>query len=120
MSNQQCASRKRPLSNTFLHGPVRFIYETVIDPMRRRARGRAAAWQLARLDDHLLRDIGLTRPQVLAAAFGPAGAKWHSPADPVRERLAGEGKVVRLGRRASADRVDAVAAAPLPRRAARA
>jgi uncharacterized protein YjiS (DUF1127 family) len=120
MSNQQCASRNRPLSNVFLHSPVRFIYETVIDPMRRRARGRAAAGQLARLDDHLLRDIGLTRPQVLAAAFGPVGSKWRSPADPVGERRAGEGDVVRLRRRASAERVDDVAAAPLPRRAAHA
>jgi hypothetical protein len=35
------------------------------DPMRRRARQRLGAQQLARLDDHLLRDIGLTRSQVM-------------------------------------------------------
>jgi hypothetical protein len=81
----------------------------VIDPVRRRARGRADAGQLARLDDHLLRDIGLTRAQVLAAAFGPAALDPHlRPATP-QARSPGPGNVVRLQRRADADRVDEVA-----------
>ena len=80
MSNQQCASGNRPLT-ALLGGPVRLVYETVIDPMRRRARRRADARELARLDDHLLRDIGLTRAQVLAAAFGPVRGKRALPAD---------------------------------------
>jgi hypothetical protein len=87
MSNQPGASRKRPLSNVFLHSPVRFVYETVIDPMRRRARGRADAWQLARLDDHLLRDYrpgpsagscGRIRPD----RAGPAFASGHCASPP--------------------------------------
>jgi uncharacterized protein YjiS (DUF1127 family) len=114
MSNQQCASLERPLSSAFLHSPVRFIYETVIDPVRRRARGRADAWQLARLDDHLLRDIGLTRAQVLAAAFGPAGASGLA-----RARPSGPDNVVRLKRLASVARIDRSGAASLARRAAR-
>jgi uncharacterized protein YjiS (DUF1127 family) len=120
MSNQQGAGLKRPLSNAFLHSPVRFIYETVIDPVRRRARGRADAWQLARLDDHLLRDIGLTRAQVLAAAFGPTGPDRHLPLATPQASWPGPGNVVRLQRRADAERVDEVAAAPLARRAAQA
>ena len=114
MSNQERASLKRSLSNAFLHSPVRFIYETVIDPARRRARGRADAWQLARIDDHLLRDIGLTRAQVLAAAFGPAGASGLA-----RARPSGPDNVVRLKRLASVERIDWSATAPLARRAAR-
>jgi uncharacterized protein YjiS (DUF1127 family) len=120
MSNQPSASLKRPLSNTFLHSPVRLIYETVIDPVRRRARSRAEARQLARLDDHLLRDIGLTRAQVLAAAFGPAGPDRHLPVANLQPRWLGPGNVVPLQRRADADRGDQVAAAPLARRAAQA
>jgi uncharacterized protein YjiS (DUF1127 family) len=119
MSNQQGASPKRPLSDTFLHSPVRFIYETVIEPVRRRARRRADAWQLARLDDHLLRDVGLTRAQVLAAAFGPAGPDRHLPLTP-QARWPGPGNVVRLQRSADAERVDEVVAAPGAQRAAQA
>jgi uncharacterized protein YjiS (DUF1127 family) len=120
MSNQPGASLKQPLSSTVLHSPVRLIYETVIDPVRRRARGRADAWQLARLDDHLLRDIGLTRAQVLAAAFGPAGPDRHLPLATPQARRWGPGNVVPLQRRADAERVDEGAAAPLARRAAQA
>jgi uncharacterized protein YjiS (DUF1127 family) len=120
MKNQPDASLKLPLSNTFPHNPVRFIYQTVIDPVRRRARGRTEAWQLARLDDHLLRDIGLTRAQVLAAAFGPAGPDRHLPLATPQARSPGPCNVVRLRRRADAERVDDVAAAPLARRAAQA
>lgn len=120
MSNRPGASLKWPLSDTFLHSPVRFIYETVIDPVRRRARGRADARQLARLDDHLLRDIGLTRAQVLAAAFGPAGPDRHLPLATPQARGSAPGNIVPLRRRADADRVDEVAAAPLARRAAQA
>jgi uncharacterized protein YjiS (DUF1127 family) len=119
MSNQQGASRKQPPSNTFLHSPVRFICETVINPVRRRAHGRGGIRELARLDDHLLRDIGLTRAQVLAAAFGPAGTDRHFAADSVLARSLGPGNVVPLKCPASTERVEASAATPLVRRAAR-
>jgi uncharacterized protein YjiS (DUF1127 family) len=72
MSNLQCVSGAKPLT-VLLSAPVRFVYATMIDPVRGRVRGRAGVRELARLDDHLLRDIGLTRAQVHAAAFGPIG-----------------------------------------------
>jgi Domain of unknown function (DUF1127) len=89
------------------------------DPMRRRARQRLGAQQLARLDDHLLRDIGLTRSQVHAAAYGllelgePA-ATSRIAASP----LAGAGNVVPLKQRAIPVRVDQATSAPLVKRAA--
>ena len=117
MSNLQCVSGTRPLT-ALLSAPVRFVYATMIDPVRRRARRRAGVRELARLDDHLLRDIGLTRAQVHAAAFGPIGPKWRAPADPARARPARGGNVVRLTARAGADHVAQAAPAPLARRAA--
>ena len=118
MSKLHCVSGDRPLT-ALLNGLVRLVYEAVIAPMRRRARRRADARELARLADHLLRDIGMTRAQVLAAAFGPVGPDRHFRADSVRARSAGPGNVVRLKRPASARGVDEAAAAPLARRAAR-
>ena len=70
MRKLHCVSGDRPLT-ALLNGLVRLVYEAVIAPMRRRARRRADARELACLADHLLRDIGMTRAQVLAAAFGP-------------------------------------------------
>jgi uncharacterized protein YjiS (DUF1127 family) len=101
MRNLQYVSGNKTLTARF-SGPVRLVYETVIDPVRRYARWRAGARELARLDDRLLRDIGLSRAQVLAAAFGPVGASGHSRADFMQTRSSGSGNVVRLQRPASA------------------
>jgi uncharacterized protein YjiS (DUF1127 family) len=117
MRNLQYVSGNKTLAARF-SGPVRLVYETVIDPVRRRARMRAGARELARLDDRLLRDIGLSRSQVLAAAFGPVGASGHSRADLGRASPSGPDNVVRLGRLASAERGDQSAALALARRAA--
>jgi uncharacterized protein YjiS (DUF1127 family) len=83
MSKEQRAGGNLPL-HALLSGAVRFVYETVIDPMRRHARRRAGARELARLDDRLLRDIGLSRSQVHAAAYGLIGPGERSPADSMR------------------------------------
>ena len=55
---------------TFLAGLARVIRSKVIDPVRRGACSRAGKKRLAQLDDRMLRDIGLTRSQVHAAAYG--------------------------------------------------
>ena len=41
-----------------------------IDRVASRLRCRAAAWELGQLDDRSLRDIGLSRSEVHAAAYG--------------------------------------------------
>jgi uncharacterized protein YjiS (DUF1127 family) len=56
--------------DAFLAGLARVIRSKVIDPVRRGACSRAGKEKLARLDDRMLRDIGLTRSQVHAAAYG--------------------------------------------------
>ena len=89
----------------------------MIDPMRRRARRRLGAQQLAELDDHLLRDIGLTRSQASAAAYGLLRLREPSP----RHRSpAASGRRQRgaLKQRAIAVRVDEATSAPLVKRAA--
>jgi uncharacterized protein YjiS (DUF1127 family) len=48
----------------------RFVVAGMFDPIRRRIRRRAGEQAMMQLDDHLLRDIGLTRSQVHAAANG--------------------------------------------------
>ena len=97
--------------------PARRVCPKIIDVLRRRAGRRYGARQLAQLDDRLLRDIGLTRSQVHAAAFGPVGPSGHSPADSPRARPSGPGNVVPLKRRAIAEPVDEPTPAPLARRA---
>jgi uncharacterized protein YjiS (DUF1127 family) len=69
MGKQQRARRNRPL-NAFLAGLVHVVRDHVIGPVRRRAGRRARNEELARLDERTLRDIGLTRAQVRAAAYG--------------------------------------------------
>jgi len=119
MSTEECAGGNRPLT-ALLTGPARLVYEKVIDPMRRRARRRAGERRLARLDDRLLRDIGLTRSQVHAAAYGLLRLGEHSPAGSTRAPPpSNPTNVVRLKRRAIALRVDEATSAPLAKRAAR-
>jgi uncharacterized protein YjiS (DUF1127 family) len=116
MSMEQRASDNRPLI-AFLIGPARRLCGKRIDPMRRRARRRLGAQQLAELDDHLLRDIGLTRSQARAAAYELLGVR-----EPLRHieapSPAGAGNVVPLKLRAIAVRVDEATSAPLIKRAA--
>jgi uncharacterized protein YjiS (DUF1127 family) len=65
VSDRHRAGGKRRL-NTLLARLARRVHDRVIDPVRRHAGER----ELARLDDHLLRDLGLTRPEIRAAACG--------------------------------------------------
>jgi uncharacterized protein YjiS (DUF1127 family) len=106
---QQRAGGRRPL-NALLAGLARLVHDKVIAPARRRARLRAGQRELARLDDRLLRDIGLTRSQVHAAAYGLVRPCGHSSADDMRASRSGPGEVP-LKRRAIA--FDRSMAAPL-------
>jgi uncharacterized protein YjiS (DUF1127 family) len=117
MSNQHCTGGNRPL-HALLAGLRHLVHDHVIDPLRRRARSRAGERELARLDDRLLRDIGLTRAQVHAAAYGRVGPGVLSRADTMRAPPSGPGNVLRLQHRAIALRVDEATAAPPARRAA--
>jgi uncharacterized protein YjiS (DUF1127 family) len=118
MSDRHCEGGKaRP--NALLASLARLVRDQVVDPLRRRTRSRAGEGELARLDDRLLRDIGLMRSQVHAAAYGRVGPGVLSRADATRAKPSASGNVLRLKRRAIAPRVDGAAAAPLARRAAR-
>jgi uncharacterized protein YjiS (DUF1127 family) len=104
----------RPLIAVLI-GSARRLCERMID----RSRRRIGAQQLAELDDHLLRDIGLTRSQATAAAYGLL--TLGEPSTPSRIEApppAGAGNVVPLKQRAIAVRVDEATAAPLVKRAA--
>lgn len=57
--------------------------KNVLDAIRLGAKRRAAARQLASFDDHLLRDIGLTRADVTLMMAGHRTA--HTPARPNHE-----------------------------------
>jgi uncharacterized protein YjiS (DUF1127 family) len=105
MSMEQRASDNRPLI-AFLIGPARRLCGKRIDPMRRRARRSLGAQQLAELDDHLLRDIGLTRSQVNAAAYGLLRLREPSPSHIEAPLPTSAGNVVPLKQRAIAVRVD--------------
>ena len=117
MSMEKRASDNRPLL-ALLMGPARRLCGKMIDPMRRRARRRLGAQQLAELDDHLLRDIGLTRAQATAAACGLLRLRDPSPSHIEAPPPAGAGNVVPLKQRAIAVRVDEATVAPLLKRAA--
>jgi uncharacterized protein YjiS (DUF1127 family) len=117
MSMEQRASGKRSLG-AHLIGPARRVCGQMIDALRRRARRRTGARQLAQLDDHLLRDIGLTRSQVHAAAHGLLRLGEPSRASHIGTPPTGAANVVPLKRRAIAVRVDQATAAPFIRRAA--
>ena len=118
MSDQHRVGGRSRLS-ALLAGFACLVRDRVVDPMRRGARSRAGERELARLDDRLLRDIGLMRSQVHAAVYGRVGPGVLSRADSMRAPPSGSGDVVRLKRRAIASRVGAAAAIPLARRTAR-
>jgi uncharacterized protein YjiS (DUF1127 family) len=118
MSDRHCVGGRSRLS-ALLSGLARLVRDRVVDPMRRRTRSRAGERELARLDDRLLRDIGLMRSQVHAAAYGRVGPGVLSRADSPRAPSSEPGDVVPLKRRAIASRVDGATAAPRARRAAR-
>ena len=117
MSMEKRASDNRPLL-ALLIGPARRLWGKTSDPMRRRARRRLGAQQLAELDDHLLRDIGLTRLQASAAAYGLLRLREPSPRHIEIPPPAAAGNVVPLKQRAIAVRVDEATSAPLVKRAA--
>jgi uncharacterized protein YjiS (DUF1127 family) len=68
MSTQQHAHDHRPLSA--LIAGLALVYDFVIDSVGRQARWQAGGLELARLDDRTLRDTGLTRAKIHAAARG--------------------------------------------------
>ena len=118
MSDQHRLGGRSRLS-ALLAGLACLVRDRVVDPMRRGARSRAGERELARLDDRLLRDIGLMRSQVHAAAYGRVGpgvlsrAELHaSAAIGIWGRRAPEALRHRVARRRGA-------ATPLARRAAR-
>jgi uncharacterized protein YjiS (DUF1127 family) len=74
---------------------ARFVYDRIAMQARLGARGNARA--LLELNEHLLRDIGLTRMQVRAAADGltslpkePSRDSARRPSTPVRSMAAGQ------------------------------
>jgi uncharacterized protein YjiS (DUF1127 family) len=117
MSNKKGVGANRSLT-AFLGGPVRLVYERVIQPMRRHARWRGGERELALLDDRLLRDIGLTRSQVLAAGYGLVAPSGDAAAELTRASPPADSNL-RLKRRAIALHVDGAMAAPLAEPAAR-
>ncbi len=78
MSTQQQVHDNRPLSALFA-GLARLVYDRVIDSVRHQGWRRARTQELAQLDDRLLRDIGLTRPEIHAAVYGPLSSDRASP-----------------------------------------
>jgi uncharacterized protein YjiS (DUF1127 family) len=118
MSNRHCMGSKSRL-RVLLASLARLVHDHVIDPMRRGARSHAGERELARLDDRLLRDIGLMRSQVHASAYGRVGPGVLSRADAARAKPSEPDEVRCLKRCPIALRVDETMAAPLARRAAR-
>jgi uncharacterized protein YjiS (DUF1127 family) len=118
MSDRHCVRAKSRL-NAVLTGVARLVRDRVVDAMRRGARWRAGERELARLDDRLLRDIGLMRSQVHASAYGRVGPGVLSRADAARAKPSEPDNVRCLKRCPIALRVDEAMAAPLARRAAR-
>lgn len=117
MSNKKGVGANRSLT-ALLAGLAHLMRNKVIDPMRRHARWRGGERELARLDDRLLRDIGLTRSQVHAAAYGLVGPSGDAATELMRASPPADGNL-RLKRRAIALHVDGAMAAPLAEPAAR-
>jgi len=93
MSNQRRARGNQV--SALLAGLAGLVRGKVIGPVRRHASSRGGQRELARLDDHLLRDIGLTRSQAHAAAYGllrlgkcPEDASRAPPSGATAPRLA--------------------------------
>jgi uncharacterized protein YjiS (DUF1127 family) len=104
----------RPLI-AILIGSARRLCERMID----RSRRRTGAQQLAELDDHLLRDIGLTRSQAHAVAYGLQRLREPAASSAIETPLPVDASnVVPLKQRAIAVRVDQATSAPLVKRAA--
>jgi uncharacterized protein YjiS (DUF1127 family) len=82
MSNQQGA--RDDLLKRLIARLACLLHGKVIDPVRRHARSRAGERALAQLDDRVLRDIGLTRSQAHAAAYGLLKLGRPAPADSTR------------------------------------
>jgi uncharacterized protein YjiS (DUF1127 family) len=117
MSNQRSA-RSIESVRAFTAGLAHLVHSKVIDRVRRGARLRAGAEELIRLDDRVLRDIGLTRSQLRAAAYGLIALGERSPARSTQARPSGPDDV-RLEHRATALSVDGATVAPLAKRAGR-
>jgi uncharacterized protein YjiS (DUF1127 family) len=115
MSNRQRANR--PL-RAFIAELAQLVHDKMIDPMRRHALSRGGERELARLDDRMLRDIGLTRSQVHAAAFGLIRLGEQSRVRSSRASRAGSDDV-RPKRSAVVLSVDGATATPVAERAAR-
>jgi uncharacterized protein YjiS (DUF1127 family) len=92
VSNRHRAGGKWRL-NALLGGLARRVHDRLIDPIRRHARRHAGERELARLDDRVLRDIGLTRPQIRAAACGVIALGQHRLAESGRALPSGAGNV---------------------------
>jgi uncharacterized protein YjiS (DUF1127 family) len=104
--------------DTLLTGLARVIRSRVIEPVRRHACSRRGERELARLDDHLLSDIGLTRSQIHAAAYGLFRLGAYSFVHSTRASPA-EAAGARLKRRSTVPSVGGAMPAPLAERAAR-
>jgi uncharacterized protein YjiS (DUF1127 family) len=118
MSDQHRAGGSRP-PNVRLAGLARLVYRKVIDSLRPDVRVRAGEEELARLDDRLLRDIGLTGSGIHAAAYGLAEPGEHSLTSSLRASPSERGNV-RPQRRAGGLNIAGAPAAPPAGRAARA
>jgi uncharacterized protein YjiS (DUF1127 family) len=117
MSMEERAGGKGSLMARLIE-PARRVCPKMIDAIRRRARRRIGAQQLAQLDDRLLRDIGLTCSQVHAAAYGLLRLGVPSRASHIGAPPTAAANVVPLKRRAIAVRVDQATSAPFVKRAA--
>jgi uncharacterized protein YjiS (DUF1127 family) len=104
--------------DTLLARLALIIRGKVIEPVRCAARLRAGREELARLDDRMLRDIGLTRSQLHATAYGLLRLGQYSIVHSTRVPPA-EAAGARLKRRSTVPSVGGATAAPLAERAAR-